>query len=64
MAQVERCQQRDGVVTARHLHPALVVRGQRTVQSGTDLQVVSLLADGRTLGLVAGQAEVIDIHGG
>ena len=45
MAQVERCQQRDGVVTARHLHPALVVRGQRTVQSGTDLQVVALLAD-------------------
>ena len=60
MLQEKRRRQRDGVVTARHGDPRIVVRGERSLQVGLYLQVVALLPDRRPLGLVTGQAEIID----
>jgi len=62
--QVEHRLKGNRVVTTRDRDPRIVVRGQRTLQVCLDLQVVALLADSGPLGLVTGQAEVVDIHGG
>jgi len=55
--------QRDGVVAARHLDPRIVVRGERSLQTAAELQLVALLADGGALGTVAGEVEILHLHG-
>ncbi len=55
--------QRDGVVAARHLDPRIVVRGERSLQTAAELQLVALLADGGALGTVAGAVEILHLHG-
>lgn len=62
MPQVERGDQRNRVITARYGDPWIVIGGQRALQSCTDFQIIALLADGGTLGLVTGQTEIVDIH--
>ena len=64
MAQVESPDQCNGVITARDRNPRVVVGGQRTLQAAAELEVVALLADGRTFGLVTGQIEIVDVDGG
>ena len=63
MPQVEGRHQRNGVVTARHRDPGIVVRSQRSLQAAAQFEVVALLADCGALGLVAGEAEIIGIDG-
>ena len=58
MPQVEGRHQRNGVVTARHRDPRVVVRGKRALHPAVEFEVVALLADRGTLGTVAGAAEI------
>ena len=63
MAQADHRRKRDGVVTARHRDPRVVVRGKRALHPAVEFEVVALLADRGALGLVTGAAEIIDIYG-
>ena len=64
MAQPENRRQGNGVVTARHRDPRVVVRGKRALHPAVEFEVVALLADCGALGLVTGQAEIVHIDGG
>ena len=61
MIQKQIGHQSDGVITARHLDPGVIVRGERALQPAAEFELVALLADGGPLGPVAGTVEIGDV---